>query len=289
VSASSRRGGTVCPLCAVIVMSGGVCTSTEYHDRDDQKPLRGPEPGAGGLPRLAGEAAGGHRHAPLLHQVSAPFPRSGDPGADPRLFGRSPRAADGAALLSEMDLLGVAEQCVGVPDGHPGHLQKDRGEAEEPECTEEIGPPRGEGEPQDGGDGGKGAEQDRGGGEKSFPGDADHGRQGIWPVVPLPPPVEKRQDDRPVEKKLPRRRGRPGGRAVSSRNNEREKNEESSRRVFSTWVPPGGRRPRDAAASRNRRSRRGSSIGPLTVFRPPGAAPGRSAPRRAGTRRPRKR
>src|SRR3989304_4306871 len=48
MSASSRRGVTVCPLCAVIVMSGGVCTSTEYHDRDDQKPFRGPEPGAGG-------------------------------------------------------------------------------------------------------------------------------------------------------------------------------------------------------------------------------------------------
>src|SRR4030066_371808 len=113
VSASSRRGVTVCPLCAVIVMSGGVCTSTEYHDRDDQKPFRGPEPGAGGIPCLAGEAAGGHRHAHLPPQVDAPFPRSGDPGADPRLFGRGPRAADGAALLSERDLLGVAGRWLG--------------------------------------------------------------------------------------------------------------------------------------------------------------------------------
>jgi len=39
----------------------------------------------------------GHRHAHLLHQVDAPFPRSGDPGADPRLFGRSPRAASGVS------------------------------------------------------------------------------------------------------------------------------------------------------------------------------------------------
>src|SRR4030042_4807183 len=115
MAASARRGGTICPLCAVIVMSGGVCTSTEYHDRDDQKPFRGPEPGAGGIPRLSGEAAGGHRHAHLLHQVDAPFPRSGDPGADPRLFGRSPRTADGAALLSEMDLLGGAGERVGIP------------------------------------------------------------------------------------------------------------------------------------------------------------------------------
>src|SRR4030066_1630384 len=129
MSASSRRGATVWPLCAVIVMSGGVCTSTEYHDRDDQKPFRGPEPRAGGKPRLAGEAAGGHRHAHLLHQVEAPFPRSGAPGADPRLFRRGPRAAEGAALLSEMDLLGVAEQRVGGPDGPPGHLQKDAGGA----------------------------------------------------------------------------------------------------------------------------------------------------------------
>src|SRR4030066_1112202 len=130
MSASARRGATVWPLCAVIVMSGGVCTSTEYHDRDDQKPFRGPEPRAGGKPRLAGEAAGGPRHAPLLHQVDAPFPRSGDPGADPRLFGRSPRTADGAALLSEMDLLGVEEQRVGIPDGHSGALQKEPGEGE---------------------------------------------------------------------------------------------------------------------------------------------------------------
>src|SRR4030067_962554 len=147
MSASSRRGVTVCPLCAVIVMSGGVCTSTEYHDRDDQKPFRGSEPRAGGEPRLAGGAAGGHRHASLLH----------------------------------------------------------------PEGPKEIGPPRGEGEPQDGGDGGKDAEQERGGGEKPFPGDADHGRKGIRPVAPLPPPVEKRQDDRPVEKNVQGRRGGPEG------------------------------------------------------------------------------
>src|SRR3972149_6966480 len=192
MSASSRRGATVWPLCAVIVMSGGVCTSTEYHDRDDQKPFRGSEPRAGGEPRLAGEAAGGHRHAYLLHQMDAPLPRSGDPGAHPRLFRRGPRAADGAALLSEMDLLGVAEQRMSVPDGHPGHLKKDRGEAEKPEGPKEIGPPRGEGEPQDGGDGGKDAEQERGGGEKSFPGDADHGRQGKRPAAPPPPPGRRR-------------------------------------------------------------------------------------------------
>src|SRR3972149_3076242 len=133
MSASSRRGARVWPLCAVIVMSGDVCTRTEYHDHDEQAPFRGPEPRAGGELCIAREAAGGHRHAHLLHQLDAPFPGSADPGAYPRLFVRGPRPAHGAALLSEVDFLGVAKQSVGVPDSHPDHLKKDSGEAEEPE------------------------------------------------------------------------------------------------------------------------------------------------------------
>src|SRR3990172_2275743 len=119
MSASSRRGARVWPLCAVIVMSGDVCTRTEYHDHDEQAPFRGPEPRAGGELCIARGAAGAPPHPPLLHRLDPPFRGSADPGAYPRLFVRGTRPAHGAALLSDVDFLGVAKQSEGVTDSHP--------------------------------------------------------------------------------------------------------------------------------------------------------------------------
>src|SRR4030067_959200 len=79
MSASSRRGARGWRVCAVIVMSGDVCTRTEYHDHDEQAPFRGPEPRAGGEPCIAREAAGGHCPAHPLPQVGASFPGAADP------------------------------------------------------------------------------------------------------------------------------------------------------------------------------------------------------------------